>query len=305
MQLGRGVNILSGDPIWQSRSEARLTERHLALIRQAGFDHVRINLHPFRDGALDPDPAVSGAWFETLAWAVDAALASGLAVVLDVHEYEVMGRDPTGHRRQFLDAWARIALRFRQAPPQVVYELLNEPSGRLTAPLWNEYLGEALAVVRAVDPVRTVIVGPARSNRIAALDDLRLPAADRHIVVTVHYYLPFRFTHQGASWAGLAGQTGVRWTGTPAQRTAISDDLARAQVWAVHHDRPVYLGEFGAYESAGLSDRVSWTSFLAREAERLGWSWAYWQFDGDFVVYDVPADRWVEPIRDALLPGPG
>lgn len=27
-----------------------------------------------------------------------------------------------------------------------------------------------------------------------------------------------------------------------------------------------------------------------------------WQFDGDFVVYDIPRDRWVRPIREARVP---
>ena len=35
--------------------------------------------------------------------------------------------------------------------------------------------------------------------------------------------------------------------------------------------------------------------------EKLGWSWAYWQFDSDFVLYDVKTDKWIEPVRDALV----
>jgi endoglucanase len=46
-RLGRGVNIIGYDPIWKSRAEARIQARHFQLIRQAGFNHVRINLHPF------------------------------------------------------------------------------------------------------------------------------------------------------------------------------------------------------------------------------------------------------------------
>ena len=49
---------------------------------------------------------------------------------------------------------------------------------------------------------------------------------------------------------------------------------------------------------------MRWTSFVARQAEKLGWSWAYWQFDSDFIVYDVKKDAWVEPIRRALIPAP-
>ena len=39
----------------------------------------------------------------------------------------------------------------------------------------------------------------------------------------------------------------------------------------------------------------------AWSAEKLGWSWAYWQFDSDFIVYNINEDHWVEPIRDALI----
>jgi endoglucanase len=41
---------------------------------------------------------------------------------------------------------------------------------------------------------------------------------------------------------------------------------------------------------------------MARHAESLGWSWSYWQFDSDFVVYDIDRDEWVTPILEALIP---
>ena len=37
--------------------------------------------------------------------------------------------------------------------------------------------------------------------------------------------------------------------------------------------------------------RVRWTSSVARSAEKLGWSWGYWQFDGDFIVNDMKASN--------------
>ena len=51
-----------------------------------------------------------------------------------------------------------------------------------------------------------------------------------------------------------------------------------------------------------MDSRVRWTSFVARSVEKLGWSWGYWQFDGDFIVYDMKSQKWVEPIRGALIP---
>ena len=44
------------------------------------------------------------------------------------------------------------------------------------------------------------------------------------------------------------------------------------------------------------------TGAVRSEAERHRFGWAYWQFEGDFIVWDMARDRWVEPILKALLP---
>ncbi|MFT4177869.1 MAG: hypothetical protein QM612_00160 [Thermomonas sp.] len=62
------------------------------------------------------------------------------------------------------------------------------------------------------------------------------------------------------------------------------------------------LGEFGALESAGMAQRVAWTAAVARTAEGYGFGWSYWQFDSDFVLWDMQADGWVKPIHDTLVP---
>lgn len=301
-RLGRGVNILGFDPIWTSPLNARMQDHHYRLIKEAGFDSVRINLYPFRDADVGADGRMSEAWFQTLDWAVGQALANRLLVVLDLHEYEAMGSDPTGNRQRFLSVWRQISERYRSSPVEVLFELLNEPNRKLTPELWNQYLVDALAVIRTSNPTRTVLIGPGRSNSIRGLDELNLSTSDRNIIVTIHYYMPFEFTHQGAPWVGRQDQVGVHWTGTPAEQQAVSDDFARATLWALEHDRPLYLGEFGAYDAGDMAERAVWTNFVAREAERRGWSWSYWQFDSDFIAYDIPAQEWIEPIRRALIP---
>jgi endoglucanase len=115
-------------------------------------------------------------------------------------------------------------------------------------------------------------------------------------------YNPFAFTHQGAPWTGNRDKVGVSWNGTEPEQQAVLRDLDKAQGWARQYNRPLYLGEFGAYDKGDMASRVRWTSFVTRSAEKLGWSWAYWQFDGDFIVYDMKEQKWVEPLRDALIP---
>jgi endoglucanase len=300
-RLGRGVNILGYDPIWRARDQARFQEKHFRRLKEAGFQSVRINLHPFRHMDAAQGWALSPAWFETLDWAVAGATAQGLQVVLDCHEFHRMAEDPDGRKEQFLAFWRQLAAHCRTAPESVMFEILNEPNKKLTPALWNQYLREALAVIRETHPTRTVIVGPAFWNSVDHLHELDLPAADRHLIVTVHYYKPMSFTHQGASWSEERDKSGIEW-GTEAERTAVRDDFARVTAWAREQNRPIYLGEFGAYDKGPMDSRVRYTDFVCRTAEASGWSWAYWQFDSDFILWDMQRDAWVEPILRALMP---
>ena len=95
----------------------------------------------------------------------------------------------------------------------------------------------------------------------------------------------------------------LRAQGAGAEVT-IRADFDQVVAWSKANNRPILLGEFGAYDKSGtpLAMRVDWTSTIRGEAERHGFGWAYWQFDGDFIVWDMAGQRWVEPILKALIP---
>ncbi len=303
--LGRGVNVLGYDPIWDSFDQGRFKERYFKMIHDGGFDTLRVNLYPFRHMGAAPDFVLSNSWWQTTEWIVTNALAADLNVILDFHEYEAMGKDAAGNQPQFLAFWRQLAPHFQKASDKVMFEILNEPNHQMTTNVWNQYLGEALAIIRASNPTRTVIIGPAFYNSIDHLKELELPAKDRNLIVTVHYYKPMDFTHQGAPWVHQENKLGVVWQGTPEERAAIAADFTKVQDWAKEQRRPIFLGEFGAYDKGDMASRVRWTECVARTAETCGWSWAYWQFDSDFIVYDIPKDQWVEPIHHALIPPGG
>ena len=300
-KMGRGVNIIGYDPIWQSRDEARFKAKYFRMLKDAGFTTVRINLHAFRYMDKENNYALRSSWWEVLDWAVQNALNSDLIVILDMHEFGAMGNDPQGNKDRFLAFWRQICERLKDAPDRVLFETLNEPSRKLSPKMWNEYFREALAIIRKTNPTRTVIIGPANYNSIGSLNDLDLPEDDRNIILTVHYYSPMDFTHQGAAWADRKDKTGVEWRGTDEEKAAVERDFAKAQAWAKEHKRPVFLGEFGVYDKAPLESRTRYLKFVTGAAEKSGWSWAYWQFDSDFVLYDVTKEEWVQPVRDALL----
>lgn len=300
--LGRGVNVLGYDPIWQSMAAARFRQEDFEIIKAGGFSTLRVNLYPFKHMGDGPEYRISEAWWNTMDWIVSNARQAHLNVIVDLHEYEAMGKDAEGNRGKFLAFWRQAAERFQDASDDIVFEILNEPNGQMTPERWNQYLREALAIIRQSNPTRAVIIGPSHWNSIDELKDLQLPEEDRHLIVTVHYYKPMEFTHQGASWTKTKFPVGRTWEGTAEERAAVAGDFQKAQNWATLHNRPIFLGEFGAYDKGDMDSRARYTQCVARTAERMGWSWAYWQFDSDFIVYDVGAGKWVEAIHRALIP---
>ena len=246
---------------------------------------------------IDPD------FFARVDWAVKQALSRRLVVVLNMHHYDEIFADSTAHWGRFVALWTQIAEHYKDYPPELYFEPLNEPHGDLDAGRWNRLFGEALAAIRRTNPKRMVVVGPAEWNGIYRLHSLELPEEDRGLIVTVHYYEPFRFTHQGAEWVeGSISWLGTRWQGEPDEEAAIRRDFGVAAAWAKQQQRPLYLGEFGAYSQADMDSRVRYTGFVAREAEARGWGWAYWEFCSGFGTYDPQRGEWRRPLLEALIP---
>lgn len=300
--LHRGVNVLGYDPLWKDPARARFQPRHFAIIRKGGFDFIRLVLQAFdhMDAANRLDPK----WLTTLDRVVKQASAAGLSVIIDEHDFNKCSDDPDACAPKLKAFWQQIGERYRSAPNSVLFELLNEPHGKLDAEHWNALLAQIIPVVRASNPQRTLVIGPTNWNSLAKLGDLRLPANDHNILVTFHYYEPFRFTHQGAPWSDNRDLHDVPLT--PADEARIRADLDTVAAWSKAHARPVLLGEFGAYDKSGIpiADRARYVTTVRRAAESHGFPWAYWQFDSDFIVYDIDHDRWVEPIRQALVGNP-
>jgi endoglucanase len=302
--FGRGVNL--GNALESPKGASWgvvLKEEYFEKIKTAGFDSVRIPVR-WSDYAEASAPyRIDPKFFERVDRTVRQALKQRLAAVLNIHHYEEIVARPDEHRERFLALWKQIAEHYKDYAPELAFELLNEPCAKLTAPSWNRFLAEAIDVIRRSNPTREIVVGPVGWNAIGELGGLVLPEKDRHLIVTVHYYSPFQFTHQGASWAGKESEKwlGTKWTGTKAERQAVIRDLDKAIAWAVEHRRPIYLGEFGAYNKADMESRARWTGFVAEEALQRKMGFGYWEFCSSFGVYDPDQDQWIEPLRKALL----
>ena len=301
---GRGVNL--GNALEAPREGAwgvTLKEEYFDLIKEAGFDSVRIPVRWSAHAEKTKPYRIEPEFFRRVDWAVKNCLKRRMLAVLNMHHYDELTSKPTEHREWFLALWRQIATHYKGYPADLSFELLNEPHDNLNAESWNRMVVEALKVVRRTNPKRKIVVGPVGWNNLKDLDRLKLPEDDRNLVVTFHYYSPFKFTHQGASWVGGESKAwlGTKWSGTKSEKAAVVGDFDRAIIWAVQHRRPIYLGEFGSYGKADLESRTRWTTFIAQEARKRKIGYAYWEFCAGFGVYDRASGKWVDPLKKALL----
>ena len=302
--LRRGVNL--GNML-EAPDEGQwglfVKEEYFDLIKEAGFDFVRLPVRWNTHAQQEAPYRIDADFFTRVDEVVNWALERDLAIIVDFHHYEEMMRDPWSSRERFLGIWRQVAEHYKDYPSNVVFELLNEPNDQLNASLWNQYLLEALAVVRETNPRRDVVIGPASWNAYDWVSTLDVPD-DEHLIVTFHYYLPFQFTHQGAEWVEGSGPwLGTTWAATDAEKAEISAHFDSVLYWAQRHNNVrILLGEFGAYSRADLPSRLRWTEFIAPEAERHGFAWAYWEFASGFGIYDPAAKVWREDLLNALIP---
>ena len=302
-RLGRGVNLGNALEAPQEGGwGVILEEEYFQWIEDGGFDSVRVPIRWSAHAAETAPYTIDPSFFERVDWVIEQSLSRGLVAVINVHHYEGIVENPAEHEQRLLALWEQIAERYQEYPDDLLFEVLNEPNGRLGSSEWNQLLAKAIDVIRQTNPDRNIVIGPTHWNGINYLSTLELPDDDR-IIVTVHYYDPFQFTHQGAEWAsGSDAWLGRTWRGTAVEEQNVARDIGLAAAWGEANNRPIYLGEFGAYNKADMESRARWTAYVARQAEEKGMSWAYWEFCAGFGVFDKVLGRWNEEIREALIP---
>jgi len=258
-RLGRGINLGNAlDAPSEGEWGVTLQEEYFKIIKDAGFDSIRIPCRWSAHALKDKPYTIDKSFFDRVDWAIENAQKNDLYVMLNMHHYNELIEDLDGHRERFLALWKQIAEHYKDYPDSLLLELLNEPSGKMSLKGWNKILNESLSVVRKSNPRRTIVIGPYNYNRIGYLGRLEFPKKDRNIIVSVHYYEPSQFTHQGADWLGEHTQDwlGTKWLGTDREKHAIIRAFDRAADWGKKNKRPINLGEFGAIENADMASRV-------------------------------------------------
>ncbi|MEM2673764.1 MAG: glycoside hydrolase family 5 protein, partial [Candidatus Bathyarchaeia archaeon] len=167
LKMKRGINIGNAleapkEGMWG----VYIKDEYLSIIREAGFDTVRIPIKWSAHAEEEPPYKIDEDFFSRVDHVVSKALEQNLIVVLNIHHYDEIMQDPRGHKDRFLALWRQISEHYKNYPENLYFELLNEPHDSLTSELWNEFLLDVIRIIRETNPIRKIVVGPSNWNNV-------------------------------------------------------------------------------------------------------------------------------------------
>ncbi|WP_406608937.1 glycoside hydrolase family 5 protein [Agarivorans sp. JK6] len=325
-QLGRGLNLgnyLEAPNEGEWTGGRLLVQEDLQIIADAGFKTVRIPVRWSNHAGETTPYQIDASFMARVKQVVDWSLAEDLQVVLNVHHYEEMMNDgenmQENHIRRLVGIWQQISEEFplsEYGQEQVVFELLNEPNGTIGYDDWNDIIARLTQLIWTTmadqqnngSEQRTIMIGTANWGHPDGLTQLQLPSSvnSDNTIITVHYYEPFHFTHQGADWVSGSNEwIGTPWLGTASDQQPLIDLFDRVTAWNEQAGRgfEIFMGEYGVYSLHSDPDHQrAWTAFISREAEKRNISWAYWEYASGFGAYDPEAGAWRPALIEGLIP---
>lgn len=319
-RVRRGINLshwFSQAPNYsKTHLDTHTTAQDIALIKSMGFDHVRFPIEPAPLFG-DPPSVLNATYLQNVDTALDMILSTGLAVVVDIHpsdEFKIRMLRDDRNLEAFATFWRAFAAHLsKRDPDRLFLEVVNEPMVE-DGYRWHGIQGKLIAAIRASAPRHTIIASGHRWSGLSEMLFLE-PYADTNIIYNFHYYEPFAFTHQGATWAGphLPFYKNVPYPSSPAAVKSLLDtiedeparynllrygednwtaaridrELSAAAAWATKHRVYLTCNEFGVFRRfAKPADRVAWLHDMRVALEKHNIGWTMWDYSGGFAVVD-------------------
>ena len=303
LPVGSCINI--GNHLESARPEAAmgkvLDAGDFRRIHAAGFKTVRIPVGWFFHSSKDAPHTIDPVFLARVTKVVDQALAAHLNVILNSHNFELVHDQPEAGAPWLADVWRQVAVHFASRPDgQLWFEIENEPHNALKNSNLMQTLSPALAAIRATNPNRPVIIGGEYWSGIDSLATLELPD-DGKVYPTFHYYEPFAFTHQGASWVAPNIPPVGRKYGTAADQALLVTDKAKVAAYTARTGRIPFIGETGAYEAnIPVPARAAYHRAVHDAFAPMGIGMCAWAYTNTFPFWDHKTKRWLPGLRGAF-----
>lgn len=307
------------------------TKQELVNIKSLGFDVIPLPIDVYVMTSGAPAYTIDPLFFHFLDQIVDWCEELRIHLILaDFSDSGSVNTDPDIDR-VLVPTWSQMAEHYKDRSRYLYYEVLNEPHGIADA-RWGQIQQAVISAIRAVDKVHTIIVTGAGYGSYNNLKFLPV-YSDDNLIYTFHFFDPFMFTHQGASWTSpsMAPLGGVPFPygagpmpACPAQlkgtwiesslKSYVNDGTVQhvkelidiAVRFRDERQVPVYCGSFGACMlNSNPDQRAYWYEVVRSYLEEKGITWAIWCYRGNMGLFRTEMSELFEhdlniPLVEAL-----
>jgi len=329
----QGVNLTN----WFQTGSARqiqftkFTKKDFQNIKSLGCDVIRlpINLHAMTSG--EPYYTLDPIFITFLDQAVDWSEELDIHLILDNHTFDPSAATDPAIGPILVKVWTQMAAHYKDRTDHVYYEVLNEPHG-ISDVLWGSIQQSVIDAIRSQDTKHYIIVGGVNYNSYNNLNTLPF-YTDTKLIYTFHFYDPFIFTHQGASWVepSMVPLSGVPFPYNSSTMPAVPNTLKGTWVedlmksyptdgtvtkvkqlldvavnFSNQRDVPVYCGEFGVHiPNSPNTDRIAWYAAVRSYLNEKAIPWTIWDYTGGFGLFTKDSNELFDydlnvPLLEAL-----
>lgn len=263
-------------------------EGYFDLYKEAGFDVVRIPVRWDGHTSYDAPYRVDPDWMDRVEEVVDWGLERDLFIVVNAHHEDWIKENYSNpaYRDRFDSIWSQIAVRFRDKPEKLLFEIINEPYG-LTKAQNDELHQRVLSIIRKSNPARNVIIQGHNWGGSDELIEMSVPEDD-YLIGSFHSYDPWPF--------GLTGEGPFGYT----ELVALRNKFQAVQEWSFSTGIPVFLGEFGCHRDADYNLRMKHYRTYVEFSREFGFTPCAWDDGGNFRIMERASSSWNE-IKDILI----
>jgi endoglucanase len=285
--LGNSLEASSnGYPSETAWGNPTVTQGLIDRVKAAGFKSIRIPVSYLRHIGPGPDYSINSAWLNRVQQVVDYAHSRGLHVIINMHGdgYKTIpyawlicdAANQTEIKAKYAKVWQQIAYRFQGYDERLIFESMNEnfdgQYGSPTQPCYsniNAYNQIFVDTVRRTggnNASRWLLVPGWNTNIdytagdygfVIPTDNYRsssIPAAEKRIMISVHYYTPWDFAGEEngniTQWGGASTETWRR--STWGQEDHLDAQMKLMYDRFVVRGYPVVVGEFGSIDKTSF-----------------------------------------------------
>lgn len=289
-QMQKGINLgnTHEPPTEGGWNNPKAQEYYFDLYKDAGFSCVRIPVRYDNYTGKTPPYKISETWLNRIEEVAEWGLKRGLFIVINTHHDDWIKSSYTAaNKARFDSIWSQIAVRFKDKPEKLIFEIINEPHG-LTKAQNDELHARVLSIIRKTNPTRLVIF---QGHNWGGSDELITAAIpnDPYLIGSFHSYDPYLF--------GLEGQG--TW-GTATDYNQLENKFKAVSNWSVKNNIPVFLGEFGSLKKCEFNSRMRHYRAYVELSQKYGFASMAWDDGGDFRIMERQQKTWNE-LKDILI----